>query len=85
MVGEGQELQVSCLTPGGLPAPKLYWRDPQGRIVSDSGPVRVQDETLIVAKARRDADAGNYTCVAENMAGVTEMGVRVAVSCKYNM
>lgn len=82
VVGEGQELQVSCLTPGGLPTPKLFWRDPQGRIVSDAGPVRVQDDTLIVAKARRNTDEGNYTCVAENMAGSTEMSVQVVVSCK---
>jgi PTK7 protein tyrosine kinase 7 len=82
VVGENQELQISCLAPGGLPSPKLYWRDPQGRIVSDSGPVRVQDDTLIVAKARREADPGNYTCVAENMVGSTEMSLQIIVSCE---
>ncbi|XP_014204264.1 inactive tyrosine-protein kinase 7-like [Copidosoma floridanum] len=80
VVGENQELQVSCLAPAGLPPPKLYWRDPQGRIISDAGPVRVQDGTLIVAKARRPADQGNYTCVAENLAGTTRMAVQVVVS-----
>ncbi|XP_016839619.1 inactive tyrosine-protein kinase 7 isoform X2 [Nasonia vitripennis] len=80
VVGENQELQVSCLAPGGLPTPKLFWREPQGRIVSDTGPVRVQDDTLIVAKARRNADEGNYTCHAENMAGATQATVRIVVS-----
>lgn len=83
VVGENQELQVSCLAPGGLPTPKLFWREPQGRIVSDTGPVRVQDDTLIVAKARRNADDGNYTCHAENMAGATHATVRIVVSCEY--
>ncbi|XP_014232108.1 inactive tyrosine-protein kinase 7-like [Trichogramma pretiosum] len=80
VVGEGQELQVSCLPPGGLPQPRVFWRDQQGRIISDSGPVRVQDDTLIVAKAKPGVDEGNYTCVAENLAGATEMTVHIAVS-----
>ncbi|XP_015603298.1 inactive tyrosine-protein kinase 7 [Cephus cinctus] len=80
IVGEDQELQVSCLEPSGLPAPKVYWRDPAGHIISDSGPVRVQDNTLIIANARIGEDDGNYTCIAENLAGETEMGVQVIIS-----
>lgn len=80
VVGEEQELQVSCLEPSGLPPPRVYWRDPKGHIISDSGPVRVQDNTLIVAKARMGEDDGNYTCVAENMAGETDISVQVVIS-----
>ncbi|XP_076669131.1 inactive tyrosine-protein kinase 7 [Andrena cerasifolii] len=80
VVGEDQELQVSCLEPSGLPAPKVYWRDPKGHIISDSGPVRVQDNTLIVAKARMGEDDGNYTCVAENMAGESDIYAQVLIS-----
>ncbi|XP_043256636.1 tyrosine-protein kinase-like otk [Colletes gigas] len=80
VVGEDQELQVSCLEPSGLPAPKVYWKDPKGHIISDSGPVRVQDNTLIVAKARMGEDDGNYTCVAENMAGETDISAQVLIS-----
>ena len=83
MVGEDQELQVSCLVPSGLPSPRVYWKDPRGHIISDSGPVRVQDNTLIIGKARLAEDGGNYTCVAENLAGVTEMTVQVVVSSEY--
>lgn len=84
IVGEEQELQVSCLEPAGLPAPKVYWRDPKGHIISDSGPVRVQENTLIVAKARMSEDDGNYTCVAENMAGETDMYAQVLISSELN-
>ncbi|KAJ8678842.1 hypothetical protein QAD02_014629 [Eretmocerus hayati] len=80
VVGEGEELQVGCIAPEGLPRPKLYWRDQQGRIISDSGPVRVQDDTLILTKARRSLDEGNYTCIAENVAGSTHISIRVIVS-----
>ncbi|KAK2575159.1 hypothetical protein KPH14_002563 [Odynerus spinipes] len=80
IVGEDQELQVSCLEPSGLPTPKVYWRDPKGHIISDAGPVRVQDNTLIIAKARMNEDDGNYTCVAENLAGETDMSVQVVIS-----
>lgn len=82
VVGEEQELQVSCLEPPGLPPPKVYWEDPRGHIISDSGPVRVQDNTLIVAKARKGEDDGNYTCIAENMAGETDISARVVISSK---
>lgn len=63
--------------------PRIYWRHPEGHIISDSGPVRVQDNTLIISNARFDKDAANYTCVAENLAGVTELNVRVIVSSKH--
>lgn len=83
VVAVDQELQVSCLEPAGLPAPKVYWKDPSGHIISDSGAVRVQDNTLIVANARKDEDEGSYTCVAENMAGETEISAQVVVSSKF--
>lgn len=83
VVGRDQELQISCLVPSGLPSPKVYWRNSEGHIVSDSGPVRVQDNTLVIAKARINEDEGNYTCVAENLAGETDMTVEVMVTGKY--
>lgn len=83
IVGEDQELQVSCLEPCGVPTPKVYWRDPKGHIISDAGPIRVQDNTLIIGKAQINEDDGNYTCVAENLAGETDMSVQVVISSEY--
>ena len=85
IVGEDQEFQISCLEPLGLPSPKVYWKDPTGHIISDTGPVRVQDNTLIIAKARMGEDDGNYTCVAENMAGETDISVQIVISSKYTI
>ncbi|XP_034939259.1 tyrosine-protein kinase-like otk [Chelonus insularis] len=80
VVGEDQELQISCLEPAGSPSPTVFWRNPRGHIISDSGSVRVQDNTLVITKARIDEDAGNYSCVAENLAGTSEIVVQVIVS-----
>lgn len=84
IVGEDQEFQISCLEPLGLPPPKVYWRDPTGHIISDTGPVRVQDSTLIIARARMSEDDGNYTCMAENLAGETDISVQIVISSRYN-
>lgn len=83
IVGEDQEFQISCLEPLGLPPPKVYWRDPRGYIISDTGPVRVQDNTLIIASARMNEDDGNYTCVAENLAGETDISVQIVISSAF--
>lgn len=85
VVGEDQEFQISCLEPIGLPPPKVYWRDPRGHIISDAGPVRVQDNTLIIARARMNEDDGNYTCVAENLAGETDISVQIVVSSRLTI
>lgn len=85
IVGEDQEFQISCLEPLGLPPPKVYWRDPTGHIISDTGPVRVQDNTLIIARARMSEDDGNYTCMAENLAGETDISVQIVISSRYTI
>lgn len=83
VVGENREFQISCLEPAAFPSPKIYWRDPRGHIISDTGPVRVQDNTLIIAKARMNEDDGNYTCVAENLAGETDVTFQMVISSTF--
>lgn len=80
VVGEGQELQVTCLIPSGAPLPKIYWKNLEGHIISDSGPIRVEENTLIITKADVNKKSVNYTCTAENLAGTTEITVQVFVS-----
>ncbi|XP_051157580.1 tyrosine-protein kinase-like otk [Leptopilina boulardi] len=80
VVGEGQELQITCLIPSGSPVPKIYWKNHEGHIISDSGSIRVQENTLIITKADVTKKLVNYTCIAENLAGTTEITVQVFVS-----
>lgn len=84
VVGEGQELQVTCLIPSGAPLPKIYWKNLEGHIISDSGPIRVEENTLIITKADVNKKSVNYTCTAENLAGTTEITVQVFVSSKFH-
>ncbi|KYB28864.1 Tyrosine-protein kinase-like otk [Tribolium castaneum] len=75
---EGGLFQLTCLEPDSLPPAKKWWLNTGGHTVSDSGEVRVDDGRLIIEKVRMD-HAGNYTCVAENMAGKTEKIIELVV------
>lgn len=50
--------------------------------MSDSGEVRVDDDGRLIIENVRATNAGNYTCVAENVAGKTEMGFELIVTSK---
>lgn len=50
--------------------------------ISDSGQVRVDDGRLIIEKIQKD-NAGNYSCVAENLVGKTEWTIDLIVTSKY--
>lgn len=68
MVPFGSQFEVTCVKPGGRPKVRIWWEDPSGRVISDTGRIRVDDTQLIVDGAKK-VDTGNYTCVAENIAG----------------
>ncbi|XP_035226737.1 inactive tyrosine-protein kinase 7-like isoform X2 [Stegodyphus dumicola] len=64
----GSQFEVTCVKPGGRPKVRIWWEDSSGRVISDAGRIRVDDSQLIVDGAKK-SDTGNYTCVAENIAG----------------
>ncbi|GFS70215.1 inactive tyrosine-protein kinase 7 [Nephila pilipes] len=68
VVALGSQFEVTCVKPNGRPKVKIWWEDPSGHIISDSGRIRVDDSQLLVDGAKR-TDTGNYTCNAENIAG----------------
>ncbi|KFM59568.1 hypothetical protein X975_12153, partial [Stegodyphus mimosarum] len=60
----GSQFEVTCVKPVGRPKVRIWWEDPSGRVISDTGRIRVDDSQLIVDGAKK-SDTGNYTCVAE--------------------
>ena len=58
------------------------WEDPFGQPLPEEGRVKVTTETLSILNAQ-ETDSGNYTCLAENIAGVKRASVSVIVSGKY--
>lgn len=70
---------MSCLRPRGYPKPKVWWEDSKGKVVSDSGRIHVDDTRLVIESARLE-DAGNYSCLAENLAGTKKAVIQLYVS-----
>lgn len=79
VVPEKGEFEVTCKRPKGHPKPRLYWEDQKGKVISDSGRIRVDDTRLIIESAHLE-DIGNYSCIAENMAGTKKGNVQIYVS-----
>lgn len=82
IVPEKAEFELTCLPVAGNPPVRVWWLDPRGHTVTDSGPVRVDESRLIIEAARAVDDSGNYTCVAENMAGTRMASFKLVVSSK---
>jgi hypothetical protein len=80
IVPEKAEFELTCIPVAGNPTVRVWWLDPRGHTVSDSGPVRVDETRLIIEAARAVDDSGNYTCVAENMAGTKMASFRLVVA-----
>ncbi|XP_059479817.1 inactive tyrosine-protein kinase 7-like [Neocloeon triangulifer] len=79
VVAEKSEFEVTCLPSKGVPKPRVWWKAPNGRVVSDSGPIRVDESRLIIDSARVE-NSGNYSCEEENMAGTSSISLQIYVS-----
>ena len=69
MLKNGNNLSCSCLATGGFPSPTTYWE------TSNKPVLEIND----IQKDR----AGNYTCVASNVAGNESNWLEVEVQCEY--
>ncbi|XP_063911044.1 tyrosine-protein kinase-like otk [Zophobas morio] len=82
VAAEGSLFQLSCLEPDSLPPAKKWWLNIAGHTISDSGEVKVDDDGRLIIDSVKMSQAGNYTCVAENMASKTEETVELIVLSK---
>ncbi|XP_034234666.1 inactive tyrosine-protein kinase 7-like isoform X2 [Thrips palmi] len=80
IIPENAPFHMTCKPPRGVPQPKVKWLDPEGQPISDSGPLRVEETRLYLESASSKESSGNYTCVAENLAGIRSETVRLLVS-----
>lgn len=79
VAAKGGQLELLCVVPEGQPRPRAWWEDPSGHTIGDSGRVRVSGTRLLVDSAKK-GDAGNYTCVAQNMAHTRRTSVTLFVA-----
>ncbi|XP_022901369.2 netrin receptor UNC5C isoform X2 [Onthophagus taurus] len=63
----GQQMELSCVPPQGLPPPRVYWLRGDMPLQSDTSVIVSSEGHLLIGQARAQ-DTGNYTCVAENLA-----------------
>ncbi len=62
-------VQLLCKAPPGDPDPEVYWERDGVRVdTQDRHYLQTQDGTLFIITAQV-SDTGNYTCIAENIAG----------------
>ncbi|GMT05475.1 hypothetical protein PENTCL1PPCAC_27649, partial [Pristionchus entomophagus] len=79
MIGRGDNLTLECIVESGEPAPTILWfRNNREVMHSSHEYVRIDGNRLHISGAQ-DADAGSYSCVAENMAGRDIEVVKVQV------
>ncbi|XP_037080569.1 inactive tyrosine-protein kinase 7-like [Pollicipes pollicipes] len=80
VVPEGRPCQLTCLAPEGLPPPTVRWQDPAGRDVTDRSQPPSDGSALLALDSAQVNVAGNYSCVAHNIAGSSTLHVQLLVA-----
>ena len=65
----GEEFKLQCWPPKGSPRPETYWLKNGRRVVTSPDIYVSPVNGDVIAIVRSPADAGNFTCVATNVAG----------------
>ncbi|CAF1088064.1 unnamed protein product, partial [Didymodactylos carnosus] len=66
----GKSTELRCRPPIGNPYPKVSWlKDGQSVEINRSGRFILSGENSLLIGQVKQSDSGNYTCVAENIAG----------------
>ena len=64
----GQQTEIRCLAPTGLPAPRVSWlKNGMPLSITDSAILVTSEGHLLISQAK-ESDTANYTCIAENIA-----------------
>lgn len=66
----GRQVELRCHAPRGKPEPRLSWTKDGRRVAEDEDGIIVTTEGHLIIVSARLRDSGNFTCVAENLAGV---------------
>jgi len=65
----GRQVELRCHAPRGKPEPRLSWIKDGRKIAEDEDGIIVTTEGHLIIVSARLTDSGNFTCVAENLAG----------------
>ncbi|XP_021701482.1 netrin receptor unc-5 [Aedes aegypti] len=65
----GTKLEIKCTAPKGYPKPQITWLKNNFTLTGSSPLLTFSSEGNILISAVKLQDIGNYTCVAENIAG----------------
>ncbi|KAM8746417.1 hemicentin-1 isoform 1-T1 [Acanthopagrus schlegelii] len=75
---EDQQVTLPCVLLAGNPLPERQWLHDYGLVTSDQYVTVRKDGSLHIERVRLD-DAGDYTCLAENVVGATNHTTSVNV------